>query len=155
MCTEFHMNTWKYVWAILIKFSDGVPCATPGSQPLRCPNGRRFQCVCTFSRVFDHVKPTQKCSDSQKNKRILTKSIGPCAILAWALISITGFISILITVSLKKRVGLSCQAYAGSDYRAISSFCITWRNYFFKVYSNWKIIYNFNNISQYYCNLIK
>ncbi len=57
MCTEFHM---KCMCELYIKFSDCVPCAMPGSQPLRRPNGRRFQYVCQFSRVFDHVK-APKC----------------------------------------------------------------------------------------------
>ncbi len=40
----------------------------PGSLPQRRPNCRGFQCVCTFSRVFDHVKPP-------KNARIVKKKI--------------------------------------------------------------------------------
>ncbi len=39
----------------------------PGSQPQRHPNCHGFQCVCKFSRVFDHVKPP-------KNARIASKS---------------------------------------------------------------------------------
>ncbi len=49
---------------LYIKFSDGVPGGAV--EPLWRPNGRRFQCVCKFSRVFDHVKPP-------KNARIVKK----------------------------------------------------------------------------------
>ncbi len=72
MCTEFHINTWKYVWATHQVFwwcSRGrrrasVPRLGPSLSGVL--NVAGFQCVCTFSRVFDHVKPPQKCPDSQK-----------------------------------------------------------------------------------------
>ena len=44
------------------------PPATPGYQPLRRPNGRGFQCVCQFSRVFEHVKAPKKPRKTEKKK---------------------------------------------------------------------------------------
>ncbi len=44
--------------------------------------------MCTFSRVIDHVKPPKNARIVKKKKKkkiILTKTIGPCAFLAWAL----------------------------------------------------------------------
>ncbi len=59
-----------------IKFSDGFPggaveplCHDPGSQPQRRPNCHGFQCVCKFSRDFDHVKPPKNARIVKKTKK--------------------------------------------------------------------------------------
>ncbi len=70
MCTEFHMNTCKYVWAthqVFWWFSRGrrrasVPCPGPSLSGVLTATGSN---VC--ARVFDHVKPP-------KNARIASKS---------------------------------------------------------------------------------
>ncbi len=43
----------------------------PGSQPLRRPDGRGFQRVCEFSRVFEHVKAPKNPWTVERKKLII------------------------------------------------------------------------------------
>ncbi len=100
MCTEFHMNTCKYVWAIHQVFrlcSRGrrrapVPRPGPSLCGVRTPTDSN---VCAnFQEFLSMLRPPKvpgwlnKKEKKKKEKKIiiLWKSIGPCALLAWALI---------------------------------------------------------------------
>ncbi len=53
----------------------------PGTSLWGRPNGRRFQCVCKFSRVFDHVKPPKngqkKENPNEINRALLLSGLDP------------------------------------------------------------------------------
>ncbi len=81
---------------LFIKFSDGVPGGAveplchAGSQPQRRPNCRGFQCVCKFSRVFDHVKPPKNArivDKKKKKKKNPEENNRALRLSAWALIN--------------------------------------------------------------------
>ncbi len=95
MCTEFHMNTCKYVWAIHQVFwwcSRGrcrasVPRPGPSLSGVLTAAGSN---VCAnFQEFLTMLSPPKMPGYSikkKKKKRIRRKTIGPCAFLAWALI---------------------------------------------------------------------
>ncbi len=99
MCTEFHMNMCKYVWAIHKDFrlcSRGRRRATvtrpgPSLCGVRTPTDSN---VCAnFQEFLSMLRPPKVPGWLNKKKKkkkkkiiiILWKSIGPCALLAWAL----------------------------------------------------------------------
>ncbi len=96
MCTEFHMNTCKYVWAIHQVFrlcSRGrrrAPVPRPGPSLCGvlmaavsnvCANFQEFSCMLRAPKPPKTLKKKKK-----KIIIILRKTRGPCALLAWALI---------------------------------------------------------------------
>ncbi len=99
MCTEFYMNTCKHVWAIHQVFklcSRGrrrapVPRPGPSLCGVRTPTDSN---VCAnFQEFLSMLRPpkvpgwlNKKIKKKKKKIIILWKSIGPCALLAWALI---------------------------------------------------------------------
>ncbi len=95
MCTEFHMNTCKYVWAIHQVFrlcSRGrrrAPVPRPGpslcgvlmaADSNVCANFQEFLCM------LRAPKPPKTLKKKIIIIIILRKTRGPCALLAWALI---------------------------------------------------------------------
>ncbi len=95
MCTEFHMNTCKYVWAIHQVFrlcSRGrrrAPVPRPG--PSLCGVLMAADSnVCANFQEFSCMLRAPKPPKTLKKKIIiiiiiLRKTRGPCALLAWAL----------------------------------------------------------------------
>ncbi len=117
MCTEFYMNTCKHVWAIHQVFklcSRGrrrapVPRPGPSLCGVRTPTDSN---VCAnFQEFLSMLRPpkvpgwlNKKKKKKKKKIIILWKSIGPCALLAWALIII---IIIIIIINKADSIGSS------------------------------------------------
>ncbi len=99
MCTEFHMNTCKYVWAIHQVFwlcSRGrrrAPVPHPGPSLCGVLMAADSNVCANFQEFLSTLRPPKVPGRLKKKKKkkkiiILWKTIGPCALLAWALIII-------------------------------------------------------------------
>ncbi len=97
MCTEFHMNMCKYVWAIHQVFrlcSRGrrrAPVPRPGPSLCGVLMAADSNVCANFQEFLSTLRPPKvtgrlKKKINRKKKIILWKTIGPCALLAWALI---------------------------------------------------------------------
>ncbi len=97
MCTEFHMNTCKYVWAIHQGFwlcSRGrrrAPVPHPGPSLCGVLMAADSNVCANFQEFLSTLRPPKvpgrlKKKIKKKKIIILWKTIGPCALLAWALI---------------------------------------------------------------------
>ncbi len=99
MCTEFHMNMCKYVWAIHQVFwlcSRGrrrAPVPHPGPSLCGVLMAADSNVCANFQEFLSTLRPPKvpgrlKKKIKKKKIIILWKTIGPCALLAWALIII-------------------------------------------------------------------
>ncbi len=97
MCTEFRMNTCKYVWAIHQVFwlcSRGrrrAPVPRPGPSLCGVLMAADSNVCANFQEFLSTLRPPKvpgrlKKKINRKKIIILWKTIGPCALLAWALI---------------------------------------------------------------------
>ncbi len=97
MCTEFHMNMCKYVWAIHQVFrlcSRGrrrAPVPRPGPSLCGVLMAADSNVCANFQEFLSTLRPPKvpgrlKKKINRKKIIILWKTIGPCALLAWALI---------------------------------------------------------------------
>ncbi len=103
MCTEFHMNTCKYVWAIHQVFrlcSRGrrrAPVPRPGPSLCGVLMAADSNVCANFQEFLSTLRPPKvpgrlKKKINRKKIIILWKTIGPCALLAWALTSIHTYV---------------------------------------------------------------
>ncbi len=96
MCTEFHMNTCKYVWAIHQVFwlcSRGrrrAPVPHPGPSLCGVLMAADSNVCANFQEFLSTLRPPKVPGRLKKKKKkkiiILWKTIGPCALLAWVII---------------------------------------------------------------------